>query len=70
MARGKAKPGSSAARAAAEAERQGRLAAALRENLRKRKAQKRGLGEAARDLDPGQPREPERQPLEDKRQVK
>ena len=55
----------SAAGAAAEAERRARLAAALRENLRKRKVQKRSRDEAAADqADEGC------QPLERKPEVK
>jgi hypothetical protein len=45
----KQKPATSTAGAAAQAERRARLAAALRENLRKRKLQKRGRDEAAVD---------------------
>jgi hypothetical protein len=45
----KQRPQTSAAGLAAEAERQARLGAALRENLRKRKLQKRGRDAAAAD---------------------
>jgi|tagenome__1003787_1003787.scaffolds.fasta_scaffold16340773_1 hypothetical protein len=45
----KQRPTTSAAGAAAKAERQARLAVALRENLRRRKLQKRGRDEAAED---------------------
>ena len=45
----KQKPATSTAGAAAQAERQARLAAALRENLRKRELQERGRDEAAMD---------------------
>jgi hypothetical protein len=64
----KEKPASSAAGAAAEAERQARLAAALRENLRKRKLQRRSRAEVARDHGPNQ--ETERQSIEGKPPVK
>ena len=50
MARNPARPGSSPAGARAKAERQARLAEALRANLRKRKAQKRGREDAARQV--------------------
>ena len=61
----KQRPAMSAAGAAAEAERRARLAAALRENLRKRKVQKRSRDEASADqADEGC------QPLEGKPEVK
>ena len=61
----KQKPATSTAGAAAQAERQARLAAALRDNLRKRKLQKRGRDEAAVDqVDAGC------HPLEDEPEVK
>jgi hypothetical protein len=70
MARRKKRPVLSSAGAAAEAGRRARLAAALRENLLKRKAQKRGRDDAARqagtDLSEGEAR----QPLEDAPEVK
>jgi hypothetical protein len=47
MTRRREKPATSPAGAAAEAERRERLAAALRQNLRRRKAQKRGREDAA-----------------------
>ena len=47
MTRRQEKPAASPTGAAAEAERRERLAAALRENLRRRKAQKRGREDAA-----------------------
>jgi hypothetical protein len=70
MARGKKTPVVSPAGAAAEAGRKARLAAALRENLLKRKVQKRGrdeaAGQAGTDLSEGEAR----QPLEDAPEVK
>ena len=62
MARHRAKPATTSAGAVAEAERRERLAAALRENLRRRKAQKRGRDEAAEPPGSG--------PLEERRPVK
>jgi len=59
----------SVAGAAAEAERQTRLAAALRENLRRRKLQKRGRDEISGDRDPDG-NDAGRQPLEGKPRVK
>ena len=53
MTRRREKPGLSAAGAAAEAQRRERLAAALRENLRKRKAQKQGRDKAAEQIEVG-----------------
>jgi hypothetical protein len=46
------------------------LAAALRANLLKRKAQKRGRDEAARQAGPGDPLEADTQPLEGGAEVK
>ena len=66
----KEKPALSAAGAAAEAKRQARLAAALRENLRKRKLQKRGRDEAANEHGLDHPEGSGLQRLESKRQVK
>ncbi len=70
MARRKTRPGSSPAAVAAEAERRARQAAALRENLRKRKAQKRGRDEAAWNLEPGEAEERVGQRLEGRPRVK
>ena len=47
MTRRREKPAASPTGAAAEAQRRERLTAALRENLRRRKAQKRGRDDAA-----------------------
>jgi hypothetical protein len=70
VARRKKAPALSPAGAAAEAGRRARLATALRENLLKRKAQKRGRDDPARqagqDLSEGEAG----QPLEDAPEVK
>ena len=70
MAKRKKRPAVSPEGAAAEAERRARLAAALRENLLKRKAQKRGRDEAARQAEPADPLDADTQPLEGGAEVK
>ena len=70
MKRQRKRPGTSPGGAAAEGERRARLAAALRENLLKRKAQKRGRDEAARQAGHGEPEAADRQPLEGGPEVK
>ena len=70
MTRRRKRPGTSPAGAAAEAERRARLATALRENLLKRKAQKRGRDEAAREAGQGEPEGADSQPLEGGPEVK
>ena len=67
MAGERRQPGSSPAGSRQKAERQARLAEALRANLRKRKAQKRGQDDAAKSLD-GEPAAGE--PLEGGAKVK
>ena len=70
MAKPQKRPAVSPEGAAAEAERRARLAAALRENLLKRKAQKRGRDEAARQAEPGDSLGADTQPLEGGPEVK
>jgi hypothetical protein len=70
MTRQRKRPGISPTGTAAEAERRTRLAAALRENLLKRKTQKRGRDEAARQAGEGEPQAADSQPLEGGPQVK
>jgi hypothetical protein len=70
MSRQKRRPAVSPEGAAAEAERRARLAAALRENLVKRKAQKRGRDEAARRAGQAEPEAPGAQALEGGPEVK
>jgi hypothetical protein len=70
MTRQRKRPGTSPTGTAAEAERRTRLAAALRENLLKRKTQKRGRDEAARQAEEGEPQAADSQPLEGGPQVK
>ena len=70
MTRQRKRPGTSPTGTAAEAERRTRLAAALRENLLKRKAQKRGRDEAAREAGQTGPEAPGSQPLEGGPEVK
>jgi hypothetical protein len=62
MTRRREKPARTPAGAAAEADRRERLAEALRENLRRRKAQKRGRDDVAATPASG--------PLEERRRVK
>lgn len=69
MRRRKKSPAVSPEGAAAEAERRARLAAALRENLLRRKAQKRGR-DAAREAGQAGPEPADRQPLEGGPEVK
>ena len=70
MARRKKRPAVSLEGAAADAERRVRLAAALRDNLLKRKAQKRGRAEAAREAGQAGPEPADGQPLEGGPEVK
>jgi hypothetical protein len=70
MARRKRNPEVSPEGAAAEAGRRARLGAALRENLLKRKAQKRGRDDAARQAGPDLSVGEAPQPLEDAPEVK
>jgi hypothetical protein len=70
MPRTRKRPGTSPAGAAAEAGRRARLAAALRENLLKRKAQKRGRDEAARQAGQEEPEAADTHPLEGGPEVK
>jgi hypothetical protein len=70
MARRRKEPALSPEGAAAEALRQARLAAALRENLLRRKAQKRGRGDAGRQDEAGQRAACPAQPLESGPKVK
>jgi hypothetical protein len=70
MAGRKQRPGGSPEGAAAEAGRRARLAAALRANLAKRKAQKRGRDEAARQAGPDDPEPAPSRELETRPKVK
>jgi hypothetical protein len=70
MARRKRSPKVSPEGAAVEAGRRARQAAALRENLLKRRAQKRGRDDAARQAGPGLSEGEAGQPLEDAAEVK
>ena len=70
MARRRKEPALSPDVAAAEAELRSRLAAALRENLLKRKAQKRGRDDAARPAEAAPPEPCPAQPLEGGPKVK
>ena len=70
MGRRRKSPAVSPEGAAAEAERRARLGAALRENLLKRKAQKRGRDEAARQAGQADPEPADPQPLEGGPEVK
>jgi hypothetical protein len=70
MTKRKKGPAVSPGGAAAEAERRARLAQALRENLLKRKAQKRGRDEAARQAGQEDPDPAGTQPLEGGAEVK
>ena len=69
MVKRKERPAVTSAGATAAAARRARLAAALRENLRKRKGQKQGRDRAAMSLEPGEAEDAARQPLEGKPQV-
>ncbi|MCI0431292.1 MAG: hypothetical protein L0210_12240 [Rhodospirillales bacterium] len=70
MVRRKERPAITPAGAGLEAERRARLAAALRDNLRKRKAQKRGRDEAAVSPESNAVEDTPRQPLEGEPRVK
>ncbi len=70
MANSKKGPTTGTAAQAAETERQTRLAAALRANLSKRKTQKRGRDEAARQAELSETEPGPSQPLEGGPKVK